>query len=60
MQRDRGRPYKCDSPGGVELAITSTNRVLHSLQEEPVVEDTARTPRIYAALDGQQADYEVL
>ena len=31
---------------------------MHNLQEEPMVEGIARTPRIYAALDGWQADHQ--
>ena len=33
-----------------------TNGHLHSLQEDPMVEGTASTPRIYAALDGRQVN----
>ena len=31
---------------------------MHNLQEEPTVEDIARTPWIYAALDGRQAGHQ--
>ena len=31
---------------------------MHNLQEEPMVEDIAGTPWIYASLDGQQADHQ--
>ena len=31
---------------------------MHNLQEEPTIEDIAGTPRIYAVLDGRQADHQ--
>ena len=31
---------------------------MHNLQEEPTIEDIGGTPRIYAALDGRQADHQ--
>ena len=31
---------------------------MHNLQEEPIVEDIAGTPRIYVALDGRHADHQ--
>ena len=34
-----------------------TNGVLNKLQEEPTKEDIAKTPWIYAALDGRQEDH---
>ena len=34
------------------------NGFLHNLQEEPTVEDIAATPRIYVALDEQDADHQ--
>ena len=35
-----------------------TNGVLHNLQEEPIVEDMASTPNIYASLDDRQVDHK--
>ena len=31
---------------------------MHNLQEEPIVEDIAKTPRIYVALDGRREDHQ--
>ena len=31
---------------------------MHNLQEEPTIEEIAGKPRIYATLDGQQADHQ--
>ena len=35
-----------------------TSGILHNLQEEPNLKDIARTPQIYAALDGRQKDHK--
>ena len=51
---------KCWKLQGPHYAIdckNKTNVFLCNLQEEPTVEDIASTPRIYAALDGQQVDH---
>ena len=31
---------------------------MYNLQEEPMVEDIARSPRMYASLDGRQEDHQ--
>ena len=31
---------------------------MHNLQEEPTIEDIARTPQIYVALDGRHVDHQ--
>ena len=33
---------------------------MHNLQEEPIVEDIAGTPWIYAALDGRQENHQAI
>ena len=41
-----------------DIVTTRTITVLHNLQEELTVEDIARTPRIYVALDGRHAHHQ--
>ena len=52
---------KCWKFNGPHYARDCKNKiggVLHNLQEESNVQDTAKTPRIYAALDGRKEDHQ--
>ena len=44
--------WKCSGPHYAQDCKNKTGGVLHRLQEEPTVEDIARTSQIYAELDG--------
>ena len=50
--------WKCNGPHYAQDCKNKNNEVLHNLQEEPIIEDIAGTPRIYVALDGRQADHQ--
>ena len=50
--------WKCSGPHYAQDCKNKTNGVLHNLQEEPTIEDIARAPQNYAALDGQQEDHQ--
>ena len=50
--------WKCNGLHYAQECKNKNNGVLHSLQEEPTVEDIAGTPWIYAALNGQQVDHQ--
>ena len=52
--------WKCSRPHYAWYCKNKTGEVLHNLQEEPIVEDIARTPQIYAVLDGEQADHHAM
>ena len=50
--------WKCNGLHYAQDCKNKNNGVLHNLQEEPIIEDIARTPQIYAALDGWQVDHQ--
>ena len=45
--------WKFQGPQYARDCKNKTNGVLHNLQEEPMVEDIAKTAQIYASLDGR-------